>query len=55
IKATSVTQSSKLTIPEEIAKFDADVSDTDSNLNIEPLPIPQWRPTTHLHKLHTRF
>jgi len=48
-------QSSNLTIPEEIAKFDADISDTDSNINIEPSSIPQWRPTTRLHKLHTRF
>jgi len=49
-------QSSNLTIPEEIAESNADVSDTAlSNISLEPSSIPQWRPTTHLHKLHTRF
>src|SRR6185312_6464974 len=49
-------QSSNFTIPDEIAESNADVSDTAlSHSSLEPSSIPQWRPTTHLHKRHTRF
>jgi len=49
-------QSPNLTIPEIAISSNANASDTlFSDTDIASSPIPQWRPTTRLRKLHTRF